>query len=785
MAKKLINVVYKVDDTQLRKLRGTVAESEKQTKALSDKLEDTGNKAKKAGQDGAGGFMNFNNVVKVISFTAIIAGLTALGKKIIDITSNFQKYEALLTNTFGSKSAARAAFVDIQKQAAQTNFSLQEVTQGYLKLANNGIAPTNDEMTAFFDLTNNAGKGFDMFVEAVNDAVNGEFERLKEFFIKGSKDGDKVTLMFKNQKFTVDNNAQSIKKLLVQLGQLNGVAGSTAAIAGTLEGQMSNFGDNIDQLLKNLGSRGQGLIGAFFTLANDAVGALNDALTDNVKYLEDEQVGINVLVGAITDVNIPTEVRSKLIEELNRKYPDFLRNLDAEKVTNEQLSKRLKDVNDQFFKKIALTAAEERFKDSQQDILDLIDEEVEMRKHLERIRSGEITFKEDLKEAGFSAELKEKMEIARWEDMIANTQAERAEIQKELSDRLVEYNTALNIFNESGNDYFEIEKKSAVATEQKTKAVKDAGQAVQDYLATLSDQAMFETQAQIDANQRRRQIERENAERSSDLQEYFRQLRLQKERETEDESIRIAEDAADQRALIYQNATDAILATLDSIVDASFSSADMELEALNERYNQQVQLAGDNERARMELQVKFDREREVLEKRQSDQRKKQALTRIAIDTAVNAVKLFAETVPPGILSAIAIAFGALQAGIVSKQKFKDGGWIKGPGTETSDSIPIMASKNEFMVNADAARRSPNLLEAINSKKLTDQALRGAARGGMTFNDARMVSELAAIRKDLALLQTSDIAERGGVLFKVRNRNETIKQYIRQYTVGKI
>jgi Ca2+-binding EF-hand superfamily protein len=42
-----------------------------------------------------------------------------------------------------------------------------------------------------------------------------------------------------------------------------------------------------------------------------------------------------------------------------------------------------------------------------------------------------------------------------------------------------------------------------------------------------------------------------------------------------------------------------------------------------------------------------------------------------------------------------------------------GGWIRGPGSATSDGIPIWASNGEFMVNADAARRHAAMLEAIN------------------------------------------------------------------------
>jgi TP901 family phage tail tape measure protein len=42
-----------------------------------------------------------------------------------------------------------------------------------------------------------------------------------------------------------------------------------------------------------------------------------------------------------------------------------------------------------------------------------------------------------------------------------------------------------------------------------------------------------------------------------------------------------------------------------------------------------------------------------------------------------------------------------------------GGWIDGPGTATSDSIPINVSKGEYIVRAAAARQNAKLLESIN------------------------------------------------------------------------
>lgn len=55
------------------------------------------------------------------------------------------------------------------------------------------------------------------------------------------------------------------------------------------------------------------------------------------------------------------------------------------------------------------------------------------------------------------------------------------------------------------------------------------------------------------------------------------------------------------------------------------------------------------------------------------------------------------------------------AGSISKSALtrKDGGWIDGPGGPRTDSVPLWASKGEFVVNARSAAEFAPLLEAIN------------------------------------------------------------------------
>ncbi len=83
------------------------------------------------------------------------------------------------------------------------------------------------------------------------------------------------------------------------------------------------------------------------------------------------------------------------------------------------------------------------------------------------------------------------------------------------------------------------------------------------------------------------------------------------------------------------------------------------------------------------------------------------------------------TVGFGVAGIFGAAFGA-----------SDGGLVRGPGTATSDSIPARLSNGEFVVNASAAGRHRDILEAINSGGLA--GLRFGGLVGMPEGPARPI-----------------------------------------------
>jgi len=198
----------------------------------------------------------------------ITNGISSLANSIVETTAKYQRFEAVLTNTLGSNSSAQKAMKDIIDFASRTPFQVDELTDSFVKFANRGINLTITEMTKLGDIAASQGKSFNQLTEAVLDAQTGEFERLKEFGIRASKEGDKVTLSFKGITKEVANNEDAIKNAILSYGELEGVAGGMEAISKTLGGSLSNLGDSLDKFFASIGSRiGVSLSGAISTLS--------------------------------------------------------------------------------------------------------------------------------------------------------------------------------------------------------------------------------------------------------------------------------------------------------------------------------------------------------------------------------------------------------------------------------------------------------------------------------------------------------------------------------------
>ncbi|MEK6479603.1 hypothetical protein WJR50_18810 [Catalinimonas sp. 4WD22] len=221
-------------------------------------IKDIQSKLKTLEKDVNGFNKNLSGIAKGVGAVFAADQVFQFTKEIIRTRGEFQKFEAVLTNTLGSRGLAKEALSEISEFAAKTPFQIDQLTGSFVKLANQGFVPSTTELRKLGDLASSTGKDFDMLTEAIIDAQVGEFERLKEFGIRAQKEGDKVKFTFKGVQTQTEFTEEAIRDYILSLGDLEGVTGSMAAISETLEGKTSNLEDSWTQFMNKLGTLIQG-----------------------------------------------------------------------------------------------------------------------------------------------------------------------------------------------------------------------------------------------------------------------------------------------------------------------------------------------------------------------------------------------------------------------------------------------------------------------------------------------------------------------------------------------
>ena len=307
----------------------------------------------------------FGNLGKTLGGLFAADMLLSFGKAVVETTAEFQKMEAVLTTTLGSKSAAQVAMTQIVEFASKTPFQVNELTDSFVKLANRGFTPTLAQMNALGDLASSTGKSFDQLTEAALDAMTGEFERLKEFGIRAKSEGDKVAFTFKGVTTEVEKTDEAIKDYLISLGNAEGVSGSMAAISETVGGQISNLQDNFTQLQLAIGSSSSGLISSVLQLSNTILGDLITSLNSvNTVAQAAGDTGLEAFgrqllsfispayAGTLKGVAIGINATKKAAVEAEQALKKENESKEASKKISDELAKQLKKDHDKKLEQI-------------------------------------------------------------------------------------------------------------------------------------------------------------------------------------------------------------------------------------------------------------------------------------------------------------------------------------------------------------------------------------------------------------------------------------------------
>lgn len=174
-----------------------------------------------------------------LALAAVTGAAAGLAAVLVPVQRQFDIMNGQLLTATGSTENAAHAMEALNKFAAQTPYDLEQAVIGFTKLVNLGLTPSERAMTSYGNTASAMGKSMEQMIEAVADAATGEFERLKEFGIKASKEGDRVTFTFRGVKTEIGNSAAEIEKYLMDIGEVE--------FAGAMEAQMDTLNGRISQ----------------------------------------------------------------------------------------------------------------------------------------------------------------------------------------------------------------------------------------------------------------------------------------------------------------------------------------------------------------------------------------------------------------------------------------------------------------------------------------------------------------------------------------------------------
>lgn len=294
-------------------------------------------------------------VAGVAAATAVSAGIYKTGKAAITASSQMEKYQVTLKTMLGSTKAAGERMAEYMDIAKITPFQLSEVVEGGNQLQAMGrYSRQNLEMLG--DLAAASGKPLQQVMGAYGKLASGQkgiaVDMFRDLLIT-TNDWVEATGKGVEKSGQLKASVEDMMKALPKIMEKKGFMGLMAAQAETTEGKMSNLEDAVFSLSDAIGERMQPTVKSVVGWLSKLTGKMEDAVRiPTTQKLAAEKVELNFLVERLTETNEGEDERNRLMQELNMKYPEFLKNIDLEKGGMDALIGKLKEANAEYDRRI-------------------------------------------------------------------------------------------------------------------------------------------------------------------------------------------------------------------------------------------------------------------------------------------------------------------------------------------------------------------------------------------------------------------------------------------------
>ena len=339
----------------LRKYNILIGETEKKIRMLESASHGASEKTSRLG-----GAMKLIPAIGIAgAITAAGTAIFRFGKDSIMAAAAFEKYGVTLRTMLGSQGAARERMAEYADIAKRTPFELQQVVEAGNQLQAIGRY-SRGNVTMLGDLAAASGKPIEQVMNAYAKLSTGQKgEAVNQFrdLLIGDKEWEKAL-----GKSLSKSTTEEMINILPTIMKTKGFFGMMDQQSRTTEGRISNLKDSFFMLKEGMGEKMKPAFDNFLVGTSGIVESMNKWVAVPVpQKIAREKAELNALVGVITDANTKQEIRTDLLRNLQQQYPEFLKGIDLETVKNEDLRKKLEEVNGQYETKIRLASMKELY----------------------------------------------------------------------------------------------------------------------------------------------------------------------------------------------------------------------------------------------------------------------------------------------------------------------------------------------------------------------------------------------------------------------------------------
>ncbi len=287
----------------------------------------------------------------------------------LELNAQYEKVKTSLKVILGDSQKAEDLLGKLNRFSAQTPFQPEQINKAATALLAFGESEETviDRLREIGDLSSATGKDFNelatiygkarvagvLFGEDINQLVEAGIPIIGEFAKQLGVSESQVKKLASEGKIGFGQLQTAFTSLTSEGGRFAGFMREQSETAEGLRSTLLGvFGDRLRQATEG-----------FANLVKEATKGLI-GLLDNTKKesvaLEEQRIKFLALSNEVRLANDGSQRRSDLIAKLQTQYPQFLGNVDKEKVTNEQLQPILDNINKSYIIRIALQKQQEK-----------------------------------------------------------------------------------------------------------------------------------------------------------------------------------------------------------------------------------------------------------------------------------------------------------------------------------------------------------------------------------------------------------------------------------------